>query len=350
MEDQYAARTISRRELLKSTASLAALALAAACAPAAPSTPAKPAEPAKAAEPAQPAAPAPQGAAPAAPQAAPAGVAKPKDIQRNRTLVTVFGGREGKHIDYELWNPYAVGANHQNHVGILYEPLAYYSAFADKEILWLAESYKYSSDFKELTIKTRSGINWSDGKPFSSEDVAYTFNSLRDLGPKVRWGVDVQQFVQEATTPDPNTVVVKFKAPNPRFFDFVTYKYDIGVYIVPKHIFDGQDWTSFRHFDLGKDWPVTTSPWKVVAASPEQKIIDRRDDWWAAKAGLAPLPKVERILSLPFVGEQQLAQALITNQVDFSTSLQPSTFPTVLQQNQKIITHSGRDKPYGYVD
>ena len=95
---------------------------------------------------------------------------RPKDVPRNRTFSLVwFGSREGRWVDYELWNPYAVGANHQNGPNLLYEPLAYYSAFADKEYLWLAESYKYSADFKELTIKTRAGIKWSDGKPFSAE-------------------------------------------------------------------------------------------------------------------------------------------------------------------------------------
>ena len=56
---------------------------------------------------------------------------QPRPVPRNRTLVVVWGGREGRWVDHELWNPYAVGANHQNGVGLLYEPLAYYSAFAD---------------------------------------------------------------------------------------------------------------------------------------------------------------------------------------------------------------------------
>ena len=142
--------------------------------------------------------------------------------------------------------------------------------------MWLAESYQFTPDFKQLTIKTRSGINWSDGTPFSAEDVAYTLNTLRDLGPKVKWGVDVQQALKEATATDPNTVVLNFKIPSPRFFFFVTYKYDIGIYIVPKHIFDGQDWTTFKHFDIAKGWPVTTGPWKVTEASLQQKVFDRR--------------------------------------------------------------------------
>ncbi len=48
---------------------------------------------------------------------------------------------------------------------------------------------------------------------------------------------------------DPQTVLVRFKVPAPRFYEFLTYKYDIGVYIVPRHIFQGQDWTTFKHFD-----------------------------------------------------------------------------------------------------
>jgi peptide/nickel transport system substrate-binding protein len=283
--------------------------------------------------------------------AAAASPPRPRNVPRNRTFSLVwFGSREGRWVDYELWNPYAVGANHQNGPNLLYEPLAYYSAFADKEYMWLAESYKYTADFKELTIKTRSGIKWSDGKPFSAEDVAYTLTSLRDLGPKVRWGVDVRQFMQEAKATDRNTVVLKFNVPAPRFFSFLTYKYDIGVYIVPKHIFQGQDWTMFKHFDMAKDWPVTTGPWRVAFASPEQKVLDRRAEWWAVKAGLAPLPKVERNVWLPSAGEQQLAQALITNQVDYGQPMQPATFPTMFKGNPKIITHSGQKPPYGYMD
>src|SRR5207248_2734543 len=84
----------------------------------------------------------------------------------------------------------------------------------------------------DLPTKTRPGIRWSDGVPFSAEDVAYTLNTLRDLGAKVRWGIDVQQAVEKAIATDANTVVVDFKIPSPRFFFFMTYKYDIGVYIV----------------------------------------------------------------------------------------------------------------------
>src|SRR4030095_9908879 len=187
-------------------------------------------------------------------------------VARDRTLIVSWGGREGRWVDWDVWNPYAEGSDHQNGLHLILEPLAYYTAFDDRTYMWLAESFEFSADFKRLTIKTRPGVKWSDGVPFSAEDVAYTLSKLRDLGRKVRWGVDVQQFMQEARATDPNTVIITFKMPAPRFFYFMTYKYDIGVYIVPKHIFQDQDWTTFKHFDVDKDWPVTTSPWQVVFA------------------------------------------------------------------------------------
>lgn len=275
--------------------------------------------------------------------------AAPPQVARDRTVVVSWGGREGRWVDWDLWNPYAAGSDPQNGLNLIYEPLAYYSVFSDKTYMWLAESFDYASDFRSLTIKTRAGIKWSDGTPFSAEDVAYTLTTLRELGTKVRWGVDLYN-VDRVAAPDPNTVVVEFKIPSPRFFFFLTYKFDIGVYIVPKHVFEGQDWTSFKHFDLTKKWPISTGPWQVVDASPQQKVLDRRAEWWAAERKLAPLPVVERNLWLPDGGEQSSIQSLIANRLDAGPVMQPANFPVLFRGNPKITTHTGQKQPYGYID
>jgi peptide/nickel transport system substrate-binding protein len=273
------------------------------------------------------------------------------DIPRNRTLIMRWAGVEGRFVDHEIWNPYAIGGNHQNGSGILYEPLAFYSAFADEEMLWLAEGYEYNDDFTQLTIRVREGIEWSDGEPFSAEDVAFTINSLNELGATVRWGVDVQQVVEQAEAVSDTEVVVDFVVPSPRFFFLMTYRFDIGVYIVPKHIYEDVEWDVYTAFDVDEGLPVTTSCWRVVFSSPEQKVIDRRDSWWAVDQGLVEqLPDVERVIYLPFGGEDQTAQAHLTNQIDFSSGLTPATMELILNQNPALTTHSGRESPYGYVD
>ncbi|MBA2521562.1 MAG: ABC transporter substrate-binding protein [Chloroflexia bacterium] len=272
-------------------------------------------------------------------------------VDRNRTLILRWGGREGRHIDAELWNGYALGANHQNGLLLLYEPLAFYSAFADEMIPWLAESWEFSDDLLELRIVTRSGITWSDGAPFGAHDVAYTLNTLRDTGAQVRWGVDIEQFVESATVESEQETLVRFKVPAPRFFYFMTYKFDIGLYIVPQHVYEGQDWTSFTAFDVEQGWPVTTGPWRVVFSSQEQKVLDRAESWWAVEQGLVEaMPAVERIVYLPFTEETQVAQQVITNQIDTSLGLGPLTLETILLQNPAVITHTLKESPFGYVD
>ena len=86
----------------------------------------------------------------AAPTTAPAAAAKPTTApprrQRRaqgcpalaRQLLLAQGGTQGKYLDYDLWNAYALGANHQTGPNLTHEPLAFYSAYGDKEYLWLA--------------------------------------------------------------------------------------------------------------------------------------------------------------------------------------------------------------------
>jgi peptide/nickel transport system substrate-binding protein len=368
MDSSRPERILSRRWFLRATLLGGTAALAAACAPAAPApAPAPTAAPAAAPTTAPAAAPtaaaaakpttapaaapttAPAAAATTAPQAAPA---QPAQVGRKDTLILVNGGRDGKYTDFELWNVYDPSATHQVGQGLLYEPLTYYSAFANKEIPWLAESYQFTPDYKQLTIKTRSGIQWSDGEPFSAKDVAFTITQVAKQGAKVKFGANVDTFVSDASAKDDNTVVVNFKVPAPKFMYLMTYRYDLGLYMVPQHIFQqADDWSKFTNFDLAKGWPVTTGPWKLVASSPDQRILDRRDDWWAVKAGLVKaMPAPKRLVYLPNPGETQLAQAVISNAVDVSLDLRPNTIKQVLAQNPKIQGWAGNNPPYGYTD
>jgi len=62
------------------------------------------------------------------------------------------------------------------------------------------------------------------------------------------------------------------------------------------------------------------------------------------------LPAVERFILLPDQGEQQLIQSVIKNDVDFTTGIQPSSFPTVFSGNDKALSWTGKESPYGYTD
>ena len=275
------------------------------------------------------------------------------DVAREETLILFHGGSEGRFIDHELWNPYAIGANHQQGPNLIFEPLAFFSAFADETIPWLAESWDYNDDFTELTINCREGITWSDGEDYDCEDVVYTLNSLKELKEQVRWGTDIDAAMDNAELVDKYTAKVNLLRPDPRFMFLLTYKFDIGVYIVPEHHYQGRDWTTFGDYDRDKGWPLSTGPWQVTTTT-EQKIFDRRDSWWgegvADLGDYGKLPEIKRIIYIPGVPQEQRAQALINDDIDGAAMTTPALIAETLEQNDDLITHSGRGEPYGYVD
>jgi peptide/nickel transport system substrate-binding protein len=130
------------------------------------------------------------------------------EVPREETLVAVRSRQQGKFTDELIWNPFLPAGEHQLGSHMLYEPLSFYSAFEDKTTLWLAEGFEYSDDYMTLTVKTRPNVTWSDGEPFTAEDVAYTFNKLVEVGSKVKWGADVQQFLDTAEATDARAACV----------------------------------------------------------------------------------------------------------------------------------------------
>ena len=70
-----------------------------------------------------------------------------------------------------------------------------------------------SEDGLTVTWRLRPGILWSDGEPFSAEDVRFTWQSLRDSGI---WapGFDL---IEEIETPDPLIAVVRYREFYPNY-------------------------------------------------------------------------------------------------------------------------------------
>ena len=63
--------------------------------------------------------------------------------------------------------------------GSMYEPLLIFNPLTGDYVPWLAESYRFSDDRMRLEFKIRRGVTWSDGKPFTARDVAFTFELLK---------------------------------------------------------------------------------------------------------------------------------------------------------------------------
>jgi peptide/nickel transport system substrate-binding protein len=274
------------------------------------------------------------------------------DVPRNRTLIMAGLGGEhfGGYTDIGNFNSFQPGISRSGWTQAATEGLFYYNMLDDQFIPWLAEGYAYNSDYTQLTVNLRNGVEWSDGQPFTARDVVFTLGLLQKNPDLNAAASDIQRLVGNATAQDDRTVVINLTGPTPRFhWDYLTFRADIGIPIVPQHIWDGQDPTSFSNYDPSKGWPVGTGPYKLVSEDVQQKIWDVRPDWWGAKTGFRALPQVPRLIFLPGMNEITMAQMMIAGQIDMAFSFTPQNMKLVQSQNPNVITHYDRP-PYGFMD
>jgi len=164
----------------------------------------------------------------------------------------------------------------------------------------VADGWSWNAEFTELTITLRKGHKWSDGAPFTADDVAFWHNHLI-LNPDVyektpeRWLFAGKPATVEAV--DAETVKFTFPAPTPGILN--RFAVDYGQPFQPKH-FLGQfvkainpdaDKVAQNHgFANGAeaiDFYSGGSDWKDVP-SPLLKDAEK-----ASKIGRAVVPTLE---------------------------------------------------------
>ena len=274
-----------------------------------------------------------------------------REVPRERTLIVMNGGPH-QYALYNNHNPYIAGSDQGFHYGTLpavFEPLIMFNVLTGDYENWLAESWEYNDDFTAITLQLRQGVRWSDGEPFTAYDVAFTCKMLQEQSASVVHRGDLTEFLEEVEVVDDLTVRLMLSKPAPGFWAS-TLTTNHGIHILPEHIWGAVEPLEFANFDIEKGWPVGTGPYRLVYASTHQKIYDRRDDWWAAKVGFQPLPEVERVMYVPQQEESQAAQLLLTDKVDMGQIMQVSTLRAVMDRNERVITYTGQEPPFGYVD
>ncbi len=295
----------------------------------------------------------------------PAHAQTPARVGRNDTLVIESFPAGTSFKNYNNMNPYGVGNDIRNHVIYFLEPLFYWNQLTNETIPVLATDSSFSSDFKTVTVSLRKGAAWSDGKPFTADDVVYTFEMLRKNGEGKKDLINatlVADAVKQTIKVDDQTVRFELTRGDPRFvLRMLAVSFVSGVYPLPKHVYETvADPANFTFYDPAKGLPIGTGPYKVAASQPERIILDRRDDWWGAKPGVwgtqqgkfyTDLPAPKRLITIPRMEMQQSAQALLTGQVDWIVAASPAIIKTMISQSPKSITTFTGDKPpYGYTD
>ena len=195
---------------------------------------------------------------------------------------------------------YLVPGTNQNQGAhqVLWEPLFILNYETGNIDPWLGLSFTANDAQDVWTLNLRDGVLWSDGEPFTADDVVFTIQMLLDDSTAtLADAASMQQWVSSVKKIDDLTVEFDLLAPNPRFqLDYFSVRIWGGINIQPKHVWEGKDPFTFTNYDPDKGWPIGTGPYKLVTAAPTQFVWDRRDDWWGATTGFHRLPEPKRLI------------------------------------------------------
>jgi len=145
----------------------------------------------------------------------------------------------------------------------------------------LATSWAWQDDGTKLVFKTRDGVQWHDGKPFTAKDVACTFDLL--LGgetklrrnPRATWWTNVEK----VTADNDNQATFHLKAPQPSLLALLASGYTP---IYPCHIPP----------DQMRRRPVGTGPFKLAEFKMNEGVkLVKNESYW--KKGLPYLDRIE---------------------------------------------------------
>ena len=126
-----------------------------------------------------------------------------------------------------------------------------------------------SADFLTITYKIKPGILWSDGEPFTADDIVFTFDVYKDPNSTTQ-APPAFSFIDTVTATDSLTVVVKMKSINP---DYLT----LWQSVLPKHKFSSTAVTQDNPLAL---IPMGTGPFVITEwKTGDQIVLDRNPNY-----------------------------------------------------------------------
>lgn len=213
---------------------------------------------------------------------------------------------------------------------VIYEALMYFNGGKVDDVQpQLATEYAFADGGKTMTFTTRDGVKWSDGQPFTAEDVAFTFTLYRD-NPKINFnGLPIV----EATATDATHVTIKFSQP------VYTRLMQIAgrTWIVPKHL-----WSNVA--DPGEytnEKPVGTGPFVLKTMSTQNYYMERNPSYWESGK-----PKIKGLRFLGFAGNDAVTAALAAGQVDWAGAFMPDIQKQYVDKDPKNHTYLNESQLY----
>jgi peptide/nickel transport system substrate-binding protein len=178
----------------------------------------------------------------------------------------------------------------------------------------LAESWEQSGDGMTWTFHLKPGVTFHDGVELTADDVAYTFQTIKEYRERIPFGF-VFQDVTAIKEIDKYTVQVRLKKPIASFLQ------TLFMGILPKHILKGQDLTKSPF----NQHPIGTGPFKLKFWTDKEIILDANQSYFLGR------PYLNQIRVIVYPGREATWAKLMAGQVDFFPYLTPENYEALKQ-------------------
>jgi peptide/nickel transport system substrate-binding protein len=201
-----------------------------------------------------------------------------------------------------------------------------------------ATSWDQSSDGLTWTFHTRPNAKWSDGKPLTAEDAAWSFNMMikYEKGPTANWA---QTFAHVAsiTTPDPNTLVIKYSKPVAVVLSNIQQ-----VPILPKQVWgkyatgDGKQLKTFPNQPVNGQPMVGGGPFVITKYQKSQiTLFQANPNYYGTK------PHIDGFGLEFFQDDDAMISALKTGQLDAIETVPPTSVSTLKSAHMNVFVGPG---------
>lgn len=235
-----------------------------------------------------------------------AGVTAARHMKTMGTATLTFGDQDGSPTFAENFNPFSPLA--LEGYEFMYEPLIAIGGLTGNVVPMLATGSKWSHGNKTLTFTLRSGVKWSNGKPFTAQDVVFTFDLLKKNPALDTNGVWKNISGVSASG---NTVSFQFKAVDIPFAQYI----DEEPIVYPGQ-FSGTNPVKFTDTN-----PIVTGPFVLDQFTPQAYTMKKNPLYWDSKQIAVPMIK-EVALTTNTTSDLQLSQGLFDHSVLFEPGIQ----------------------------
>jgi peptide/nickel transport system substrate-binding protein len=209
----------------------------------------------------------------------------------------------------------------------------------------LCTKWDVSKDATDWTFHLRRGVRWSDGEPFSADDVVFTYNVILDKNVDTAArdvfveGTDESgaAIYPEIEKLDDYTVRFKLHRPNGSFLDSI-----YNLWLIPKHKWE-QPWRAGRFADTMK---LSDDPSSIVALGPfrvkeyvsgQRVVLERNPYFWKVDSRGQRLPYLDRIVFVIVKDFNTTQSKFQAGEIDVMARVRPQDYALVKRMESADI-------------